>query len=425
MIEHEKSMFGLARELWPINRSLSGTGVRESLAVISKKLPTLRVKKFETGSKKFDWEVPDEWNVSEAYIIAPNGQKICDYSENNLHLVGYSEPVEGAFTLEELQKYLYSLPDQPSAIPYVTSYYKRTWGFCITENERAELKDGNYTVVIRSEFTKRGLDYGELVIPGTSSREIFFSTYLCHPSMANNELSGPVLATELATMLQGQENYYTYRFIFIPETIGSISYMAENLEQMKNEMLAGFVLTCVGDERAFSYLPSRKGKTVADQVALQALEELEIEAIHYDWKDRGSDERQYCSPGADLPVCSVMRSKYGEYPEYHTSLDTLGAVVTEAGLKGSFDVYARIIGILEGQRYPRMELVGEPQLGKRGLYPNTSIKGAYSDVSGFMDLLSTLDGTVEVADAARSANLDPATADSFLKRLEQEGLVRY
>jgi len=419
------NMMKLADELWPLNRSLSGEGTRESLRILKRELRDLEVKIFESGSKVFDWVVPPEWNCYEAYILTPEGGKICDFSTNNLHLVGYSEPIEASMKLAELQEHLFSLPDQPEAIPYVTSYYNKNWGFCISEQDRSLLEEGQYKVIIRSEFSNSGLDYGELVIPGVSGREVFFSTYLCHPSMANNELSGPVLAVQMAKHLQKMNNFYTYRFIFIPETIGSIAYMAANLSHMKKNMLAGFVLTCVGDERAYSYVPSRKGGTIADLAALSTFEELGISPILYGWQDRGSDERQYCSPGADLPVCSVTRSKYGAFAEYHTSLDTLGEVVTAGGLQGSFDFYRALISKLDTQRFPRMTMVGEPQLGKRGLYPNTSIKGEYADVRSFMDLLSMLDGTIETEDAIKKSRVGKARGHAFLSRLIEEDLVGY
>ena len=418
-----KRMIKLAEELWPLNRSLSGEGTRESLRILKRELSNLEISKFQSGSQVFDWVVPPEWNCYEAYILSPDGRKICDFSNNNLHLVGYSEPIEASVTLAELQEHLFSLPDQPNAIPYVTSYYKRNWGFCLAEQDRRLLVEGEYKVIIRSEFSNSGLDYGELVIPGISDREVFFSTYLCHPSMANNELSGPILAVQLAKHLQKMDNFYTYRFIFIPETIGSIAYMASNLLNMKKNMLAGFVLTCLGDERAYSYIPSRKGGTIADVAALSTFQELGISPILYGWQDRGSDERQYCSPGADLPVCSVTRSKHGSYPEYHTSLDALGEVVTIDGLQGSFDFYLALISKLDTQRFPRMTVVGEPQLGKRGLYPNTSIKDAYADVRSVMDFISMLDGTIETEDAIKKSGVDKAHGHAFLNRLIEEELV--
>lgn len=302
-------MMTLAEQLWPINRSLSGPGLRETLELLRDHLPTLEFSSIRSGEKVFDWVVPKEWEVLEAYIVTPNGDRICEFAKNNLHLVGYSAPFEGELELEELQKHLFSLESQPDAIPYVTSYYEEAWGFCMTQHDRDSLEPGQYQVVIRSQLFNGVLNYGELVIPGESSREIFFSTYICHPSMANNELSGPVLSVQLAKWLMSMDTHYTYRFVFIPETIGSLIYMSRNLERMKRDVLAGFVLTCVGDDRQFSYLPSRKGNSVADKAALEILKAEQISFIEYSWRDRGSDERQYCSPGADLPVCSVMRTK--------------------------------------------------------------------------------------------------------------------
>jgi len=420
-----KEMMRLAEELWPLNRSISGNGLRESLQIFQRERSALDIKSFKTGSRAFDWIVPQEWNVMEAYIVKPDGVKICDFSQNNLHLVGYSEPYEGVLNLGQLKERLHSLPDQPKAVPYVTSYYEKTWGFCISELEMQSLAEGNYQIVIRSEFLDSSLEYGELVVPGQSNREIFFSTYLCHPSMANNELSGPVLAMELAKQVTKLNNFYTYRFVFVPETIGSLAYMAKNLEHMKKHMLAGFVLTCVGDDREYSYIPSRSGGTVADSAALSTFEELKISPTLYHWRDRGSDERQYCAPGADLPVCSVTRSKYGEYPEYHTSFDTLGGVVTAEGLQGSFDFYMAMISKLETQKFPRMTIVGEPQLGKRGMYPNLSRKGAHSDVAGLMDFISSLDGTLELRRAISACGVEEEVAVKFLTRLLEEGLVEY
>jgi aminopeptidase-like protein len=425
MTTEGEQMFRLAEEIWPLNRSLSGEGVRRTLSVLKRELPFLELKKFASGLKVFDWTVPVEWNISEAYIITPSGDKICDFTENNLHVVGYSEPFSGTISLSVLQEHLHSLPDQPNAIPYVTSYYSKCWGFCLDHESLLKLTEGDYRVVIKSNFASTGLDWAELFIPGESKKEIFFSTYICHPSMANNELSGPVLATQLAKALQETQFFYSYRFVFIPETIGSLAYMAENISEMKSNILAGYVLTCVGDEREYSYVPSRGGFTIADDLAQKTFETLHIDPIRYTWADRGSDERQYCSPGADLPVCSVMRSKYGEYPEYHTSLDTLGRVVTVEGLQGSFDFYMTLIGHVESQRFPKLKLIGEPQLGKRGLYPNLSIKGNYSDTHDLMNLISILDGKIDLEHAITTTGLDRIQALKFLARLKEEGLLEY
>jgi len=326
-----QDMHDLARRLFPINRSITGRGFRKSLEIIREYLPELQIKSIKSGEKCFDWIVPLEWDVEEAYIEEyPSGKRIVDFKENNLHLVNYSVAVDKVLSFEELDKHLYYREDLPEAIPYVTSYYHPNWGFCLTYNQYKTLdQNKKYRVVIRSRHFQGELNYGELIIPGESEEEIFFSTYLCHPSMANNELSGPVLATFLARYVKQKENRrYTYRFIFIPETIGSICYLSRNLKELKSKVIAGFVLTCVGDEGKFSYLPSRCGDTLADKVALNLLTYEVGNFKRYSFLERGSDERQYCSPGIDLPVCLVMKSKFGAYKEYHTSLDNLDFVTT-------------------------------------------------------------------------------------------------
>lgn len=398
--------------------------MRETLSALQDTVAGLEILGVPTGTDVMDWIIPKEWHVEAAYIVTPSGERICDFSTNNLHLVGYSKPFQGTLSLEELNKHLYSLQSQPDAIPYVTSYYKEIWGFCLSQIQRDSLKSGNYEVVVESKLFDGVLNYGEVHIPGASNREVFFSTYICHPSMANNELSGPVLATELAKFLQSRNNYYSYRFVFIPETIGSLMYMSMNLERMKRDILAGYVLTCVGDDRAVSYLPSRNGNSVADRIALNALSDLSLEFTTYSWLDRGSDERQYCSPGADLPVCSVMRSKYGTYPEYHTSLDTLEDVVTVEGLQGSFEIYKKIILDLENRRYPIAQQIGEPQLGRRGLYPTTSIKGDYSLPGKLTNVLSLSDGQNSEEDIAAKLSMPPEEVESIVDQLRVLDLVR-
>jgi aminopeptidase-like protein len=418
-----QEMMNLANRLWPINRSLSGPGVRETLEILKTEIPNLELLSVASGTQVFDWITPQEWAATSAYIITPDGKRICDFEENNLHLVGYSEPFEGELTLDELSKHLYYLEDQPDAIPYVTSYYKRDWGFCISANDRKELIEGTYKVYVRSTLEPGFLNFGELVLPGTSNREVFFSTYICHPSMANNELSGPVLATALAKYLEGLPRYYTYRFVFIPETIGSLVYLSQNLEKLKASMLAGYVLTCVGDERTYSYVPSRSGSTVADKAALRSTSMLGITPQKYSWLDRGSDERQYCSPGVDLPVCSLMRSKYGSYPEYHTNLDKLGTVVTSQGLSQSFDLYKQVVADLESRRYPKSTHQGEPQMGRRNLYPHISIKRSISDFDVLMNVLSLSDGTLDIDEIAQSTDLSIKQVSDIIELLLVHNLI--
>src|SRR5215831_4968818 len=292
-------MHRLMTELFPICRSITGDGVRETLRIIQDHIP-LNIFEVPSGTKAFDWTVPKEWNIRDAFVLDPEGRKIIDFNESNLHVLGYSAPVAKSVTLTELQKHLHSLEEQPDAIPWVTSVYEERWGFCLAHNKRVQLKEGVYQVYIDSELKEGSLTYGEVITPGRSNKEIFISTYVCHPSMANNELSGPVVATMLAKWLASEPRRFTYRIIFIPETIGSITYLSRNLESMKRNIVAGFNLTCVGDERAYSYLPSRKGSTLADKVALNVLRFKHPDFKEYSYLERGSDERQYCSPGVDL-----------------------------------------------------------------------------------------------------------------------------
>lgn len=387
-------MHELCKELWPITRSITGDGVRETLRILQRELPDLVVNEVKSGAQVFDWQVPNEWNISEAYIEDEQGQRIIDFKDNNLHVVGYSTPVDEWVSLEELDKHLYSLPDQPDAIPYITSYYKERWGFCLTHAMREKLSNQKYHVVIKSVLKPGVLNYAELLIPGKKSQEVFISTYICHPSMANNELSGPAVTTQIAKYIQDNtERNYTYRIVFIPETIGSITYLSQNSEHLKKNVVAGFNVSCIGDDRCYSYLPSRNGNTLSDRVAIAALNRIDSNFKRYTWLDRGSDERQYCAPGIDLPIATIMRSKYGEYPEYHTSLDDLVNVVTPNGLEGGFNVLKGALDIIESNLYPKMEVLCEPQLGKRGLYPTLSTKESGKQVRAMMNLITYSDGS--------------------------------
>jgi aminopeptidase-like protein len=388
-----QEIYQLCVELFPICRSITGHGVRETLAIIKRHLPELTINEVPTGTQAFDWTVPNEWNINEAYIIDPNGQRIIDFKDNNLHVVGYSTAINKSISLDELQAHLYSLPEQPDAIPYITSYYQERWGFCLTHEQRETLKPGNYQVFIDSSHKKGSLTYGELILPGQTSEEIFLSTYICHPSMANNELSGPTVTTYLAKWLLRQKNRrYSYRIIFIPETIGSIVYLSRNLDAMKEKVVAGFNINCIGDDRAYSYLASRYGNTLADQVARHVLKHLHPNFIAYSYLDRASDERQYCSPGVDLPVATIMRTKYGSYPEYHTSLDNLD-LITPSGLNGGYEVLEYCLKCLERNETLKTTILCEPQLGKRGLYPTLSTKNSKQIVRDMMDLIAYCDGT--------------------------------
>lgn len=390
-----------AKELWPINRSITGEGVRETLDRIKVHLPKLEIKSIPSGTPVFDWVIPREWSVNEAYIISPSGMKICDFKVNNLHLLGYSIAFNGKLPLAELKDYLHTLPEQPDAIPYITSYYKERWGFCLTHEQYENLEDGEYEVFIDSKLFNGELNYGELLIEGQSEEEIFLSTYICHPSMANNELSGPTVLTFLAQwLLKKEKPRYSYRIIFIPETIGSISYLSLHYKQMKKRVFAGFNVSCVGDDRAYSYIPSRAGNTISDQVALHVLKSIDPNFVKYTWLDRGSDERQYCAPGIDLPIASIMRTAYGQYPEYHTSLDDLENVVTPKGLEGGYLALRRAMEAIEKNKRYCVTTLCEPQMSKRGLYPTLSVKKSNEQVKLMIDLISLCDGKSSLLEIA-------------------------
>ncbi len=416
-------MHALAHTLWPINRSITGDGLRDTLAHLQHIVPNLKISEIASGSLALDWTVPEEWRVTSATLTAPDGSVIADIRQNNLHLMGYSCAVDSTLTLDELQPHLHSIEAQPDAIPYVTSYYQRQWGFCLTHAKRLGLKPGNYHAVIEAEHFQGSLSIGEVFLPGESDQEVFISTYCCHPSMANNELSGPVLAIFLAKWLLEQPNRrYSYRFVFVPEMIGSLVYLQQHMASLKAKVTAGFNLSCVGDERAYSYLPSRAGDTLADRIALHATQHTDPHFKRYTWLDRGSDESNYCAPGVDLPVASVMRSKYGEFPEYHTSLDNLQDVVTPLGLAQSFALMQRIIVGLEENRTYQTTVLGEPQLGRRGLYPQTSKKGSTASVRSLLDLISYADGTLDLLAIAQRCGVPIWQLVPLCKRLVQEGL---
>jgi aminopeptidase-like protein len=416
----EPPMYGWLKDLFPICRSLTGNGVRATLRYLQKVVPELRVHEVPSGTVAFDWTVPNEWNVSEAYVENERGERVIDFAINNLHLMGYSEPVDAWMDRKELDAFLYSLPEYPDWIPYVTSYYTRSWGFCLSQKQRDALSSGRYHVVVRSTLAAGSLTYGEILIPGTMADEVLLATYICHPSMANNELSGPVVTAAIASWIASlQERRLSYRIIFVPEIIGSIVYISKHLHELKKNVRAGYVVTCVGDERAYSFLPSRHGNTLADRAARHVLRHRAPGYVAYSFLDRGSDERQYCAPGVDLPVASIMRKKY---PEYHTSAEDL-AFVTPAGLKGAFETYRECLSILENNDYYRTTILCEPQLGKRGFYPTISRKGSASKVSEMMNVIAYCDGQNDLIELSDTVGLPASRVLEILQTLIRHGLI--
>lgn len=418
-------MLKWAKDMFFFNRSLLGKGNLKTLRYLKKINNKLKIIKFKSKKKVFDWVIPDEWIVNSAYFKSSKGKKYCDYDKNNLNLVQYSSKFIGTLKKKDLLNKIHSIPSQPNATPYITSYYKKNWGFCMPHKKKINLPQGNYFINIDTSFKKGSLVAGEIFIKGKSKKEIFFSTNICHPSMANNELSGPVLSLYLSEYINNnyKKTNYSYRFIFIPETIGSISYIHKNLKNMKKNILCGFVLSCVGDNRCYSHIKSPTGKNLADKAIQSSFigkKKLKI----YDFKDRGSDERQYCSPNVDLPFCGFSRSKYGTYPEYHTSEDNF-RVVTNEGLKNSFIILKDIVDSLETSLYPKTKIVCEPFLSKRNLMPSMRDKEMYKNKNQFIlsNLIAYSNGINSIFDLAILLNIPLQEVCKILKILINNKIV--
>lgn len=396
-------------KLFPINRSIMGNGFRKSLKILTKDL-NFNFIKIKTNTKVFDWKIPLEWNITDAFILTPKKKKICEFKKNNLHIMGYSTPINKIIDFAELKKNIYYLKKLPTAIPYITSYYKKRWGFSMSYKEYQKLKDGKYKVYINSSLKKGNLVIGEKLIKGKSKKEILFSTYLCHPSMANNELSGPLVLREIYKKIRRKRLNYSYRFVITSETIGAIAYLNKRGNILKKNLIAGYQLTCLGDKNKFNYKKSKIGNSYADFLAIKTLKKLNKKFKIIDFFPTGSDERQYNSPRFNLPVGSIMRTPYDKYKEYHTSLDNK-KFISFKSIEESANVFLKLIELNEKNVFYKTKLgYGEPQLGKRKLYSNISTFNAFNSklntlTNNFFWILSLSDGktsSLEIFEKSKS-----------------------
>jgi len=426
-----EEIYDLCDRLFPICRSITGNGNRETLQIIQDTISCeINIHEVPTGYQAYDWEIPQEWSIKDAYILDPNGNKIVDFKDSNLHVVNYSVPVSQKITLEELQEHLYSAPDYPGAIPYVTSYYNRRWGFCLEHEKREKLQEGEYTVFIDSELKDGSLTYGEVIIPGETNDEVFLTTYICHPSMANNECSGPAVVTYLIKWLLEQDRRYTYRVVFAPETIGAITYISKNYDTLKENVIAGFNVTCIGDNNNYSFMPSRLGGTLTDKVAKHVFDNFTDGYDEYSFLQKGSDERQYCHPNVDLPLVTIMRSKYGTYPEYHTSKDDMDFISPE-GLFGGYNIVKSCIEALESNYVYKSAVICEPKLSKRNMVPKDwhkrrtggDQKSRY-DLINMMNALFYCDGGHDVVDIANVLNIDFKQCMEYIDILCDNNIIK-
>lgn len=407
--------------LWPLLRSITGEGVRRTHDILGELVPLQR-HEIPSGSQALDWTVPDEWRVREAYLIGPDGSRVLDVSDNNLHLLNYSAPFSGVVSRAELDEHLFSLPDQPDAIPYRTSYYRRRWGFCLSHRQREALPDGEYRVVIDTEHFAGSLTLSESVLPGETDEEVLFTTYTCHPSLALNELSGPLLTAFLYRRIAAwPRRRLTYRFAFVPETIGSICYLAMRGEHLKRKLVAGYIVTCVGDDGDYRFKSSRRGDSIADRAARHALLGLPHSIVEFG--PSGSDERQYCSIGFDLPVASITRTAYGQYPGYHNSGDDK-SLMDFAAMTRTLDLYEGVARTVDlNERVRNRVTHGEPQMSKYGeLYPTVSQGHPGDRAMALKWLIHFADGTNDLLAIAERSGLAIELLADVASRLVEIGL---
>jgi aminopeptidase-like protein len=420
-LELGRGLHRFASNLYPICRSITGDGIRQTLAAVEKRIP-LQISEVPTGTTVFDWSIPKEWNIRDAYIKDACGKRVVDFRDNNLHVLNYSVPVHAKMCLSELRPHLFTIPEHPDWIPYRTSYYKENWGFCLSQNQLEMLEDNEYEVCIDSTLADGHLTYGECYLPGTSADEVLVSCHICHPSLANDNLSGLAVATALAELLSKQRLRYSYRFVFIPGTIGAIAWLARNCEHVAR-IRHGLVLTGIGNDSGFHYKKSRQGNAEIDLVVEHVLRHHNESSEILDFSPYGYDERQYCSPGFNLPVGCLMRSVWGTFPEYHTSADNL-EFVKPAQLAQSLRVCASVLDILENnRRYRNLNPCCEPQLGKRNLYRSTGGEAVGVEINARLWVLNLSDGEHSLLDIAERSGLSFQTIIDASDLLRESGLL--
>ena len=411
----------------PIYRSLTGNGNYKTLKILKTINKDLKILSFKSGKKVFDWKIPLEWNIKDAWIKDINNKKIIDFKKNPLSVVGYSNKINKYLSLKELKKKIHTLKKQPELIPYVTSYYRKDWGFSMSHNEKKKLKNGKYQIFINSNFKKGNLQIGEIFIPGKLKKEILLTSYICHPYMANNEISGPVLLIHLSNWIKKiSYRKYSYRILFSSETIGTLCYIKKRLNILKQNVLGGYVLSCVGDNRCFSLIKSKKENSLSNKKVLKNFKKLTKKKKIYSWLQRGSDERQFNAPGIELDIAGFSKSKYGEFKEYHSSADKIGQVVTEAGLSESYNFMKKVIMDFEKTEVPFTEIKGEPFLTKHKLASNLSKKDFHlKDKKNFLNLISYSDGTKRIDEIAKLAKLSLSKSKKLFQILKSKKIVHY
>jgi aminopeptidase-like protein len=416
-----QEMHRFAARLYPVCRSITGEGIRRTLAVIQESIP-LQFVDVPTGTRVFDWVVPKEWNIRDAFIKSPSGERVVDFQKSNLHVVNYSVPVHAVMPLSELKAHLFTLPDHPDWVPYRTSYYKEDWGLCLSHNQLMALPDGEYEVCIDSALEEGRLSFGECYIPGRSAEEVLISCHACHPSLANDGLSGLTVATFLARSLSNRDLRYSYRFLFLPGTIGAITWLARNRETA-GRIRHGLVLTCIGDQGGFHYKKSRRGNTEIDRAAAHILAHCGEPSEILEFSPYGYDERQYCSPGFNLAVGCLMRSVWGTFPEYHTSADNLDFIQPHQ-LARSLRVCVSILDVIENNhRYRSLNPYCEPQLGRRGLYCSTGGETISAEINARLWVMNLADGEHSLLDMADQSGIPFSEIQKAAELLHSKGLL--